>query len=94
MGGVSSQESVRSSWSLELELESGIDIFFIRIFNAETQRRRVRRVFYGCLRQGQGLGACPQLEKLCASESLCLCVKFLIESDVWKHVEKFMVTSL
>ena len=40
---VRSQESVRSSWSLELELESGIDILFIRIFNAETQRRRVRR---------------------------------------------------
>ena len=27
-------------------------IFFYQNFNAETQRRRVRRVFYGCLRQG------------------------------------------
>ena len=35
MGGVSSQGSGVS----ELELESGIDIFFMRIINAETQRR-------------------------------------------------------
>ena len=28
------------SWSSELELENGIDIFFSRILNAETQRRR------------------------------------------------------
>ena len=38
--GVRSQGSGVRSWSLELELENGIDIFFSRIFNAETQRRR------------------------------------------------------
>jgi len=49
---VRGQESGDRSWSLELELESGIDIFFIRILNAEAQGRRVRRVSLGCLRQG------------------------------------------
>ena len=30
-------------------------ISFIRLFNAEMQRRRVRRVFWGCLRQELGV---------------------------------------
>ena len=37
---------------MELELENGIDIFFIRIFNAEAQRRRVRREVLGKLKSG------------------------------------------
>ena len=51
--------------SQELEFRVGVGewkvVFLFKVFNAEAQRRKVRRDFYGCLRQGsvrrsQGLG--------------------------------------
>ena len=67
-----------------MALENGIDSFF-RVFNAETQRRRVRRVLFSRVATFAKASASAK-----ASADETAAEEHVERVDLWKKVKKFM----